>query len=285
MISLARDANQREKLIITDEILEHSLVITSLLDIIYDNKVLPLRQVPRVIYLLRLADKWEIPMISRLILDQLRQAFYESSHHAFDLFRIAVELRDYDLASKLIGVYDQAPNAIDEKPHMLQVGRLPAAQYDQMAPRLLTGFIKVVLDDVYSMPYAAFIALPPKVSWALLRATWFWDPTGRLPPTDMKDARRVSIAATFRHIMDPESYPDYGSTHTALEAPSGVYEPTLYFPPPPSISEEPDLWAVVDDDGSDDEDSDDGADADDSDADDGGGSDTGGSVTNGDDIV
>jgi hypothetical protein len=96
----------------------------------------------------------------------------------------------------------------------------------------------------------------------------------------MKDARRVSIAATFRHLMDPKSYPDHGSTRTALEAPSGVYEPILYFPPPPSFSEEPDLWAVVDDDDSD-EDSDDGADADDSDADDNGGR----SVPDGDGIV
>jgi hypothetical protein len=167
MISLAKDAKQREKLVLTDEILEHSLIITALLDVIYDNKVLPLRQVPRVIYLLRLADKWEIPMIRRLILDQLRQAFYESSCHAFDLFRIAVESRDYDLASRLIGQYDQAPNATDRWPHLVQVGCLPPPRHDQLAPRLPTNPRFVVLDDLQGMPYAAFIDLPPKVSWAL----------------------------------------------------------------------------------------------------------------------
>jgi hypothetical protein len=92
MMPAAIDGDHRESLVFTDDALEHSTIIEALLDIIYYHKVLSLDRATLIVYLIKLADKWDIPLVNESIKDQIKNSFYERCHHPFHLFQIAVEL-------------------------------------------------------------------------------------------------------------------------------------------------------------------------------------------------
>jgi hypothetical protein len=214
MTALASPDDQRTTLNLTDETIEHSIIIEAMLDLIYDLEVISLHRVTAVIYLINLADKWEIASIKTIIEQQVERAFYLRAHCAFGLFRIAIELEAYGLAADIIERYDQS---IDSPPR-------PPGQDRELSPRLFDerACIPCGLNDtcyiheIDTMPYSAFIQLPPKVSWALLRASWNWDPRGAHYRNRTAQSnshvrhRRKSMAMTFKHVMDPVRWPGIG---------------------------------------------------------------------------
>lgn len=213
MVPLAQSPDQRTCMPLTDETIETSSVISALLDILHDSISPPLKEVQRIAHLVTLADKWEIPLVNRLIKSEIERSFYATEEAPFDLLMVACQLGEYGLAGDIIERYADVPfrqisessrsrSEYDPSPTRTGAFRLPSQKKFRpnipQEPCVPTN----VPYRITSCEYKTFILLPKEISWALLRAEWCWDPRrSRAEGTDEFADHRTSIAETFRYIL------------------------------------------------------------------------------------
>ena len=203
-----------KRLDLTDQILEHSVVVGALLEVIYNFELPPLSEATLVLRLIDLADKWDVPMVHRIVKKTLESSWYAFHASKLDLFLIAIKLKEYRIASELMTRENVARSKDDND------GNEYPYQYDDFPPVQIVygrscrgnwddrGWTQ--LHDIASSLYRDFIRIPPHVAWALQRATVMWDhglqDSYMLMGCD--DARRLQrkkfLAENFRRIMDPK---------------------------------------------------------------------------------
>lgn len=202
MISLAQTASPSKHLVFFDRELENQSIMDALLDVIYKYELPPLYKTTTILYLIDLADKWDVKLVHRIVKKNLEASFWIAATRNFDLFLIAIKLKEYELAAAFI---DRAESAA-----MQYVPQYPIQAYDRQAPRPRKDHrIHTRLYDINTCNYEDFIQLPPRVAWALQKATLMWD-HGSVDDYKLKNcnkerlaARRKYIAQSFRRIMDP----------------------------------------------------------------------------------
>jgi hypothetical protein len=192
---------------LTDETLETSPVISAVLDILHDSIPPLLKDVHLIANLITLADKWEIPLVNRLIKSEIERSFYATEEAPFDLLMVACQLGEYSLAGDIIERYEvesfrrkvesSEPDPSKRWPYPLPRQKKFRANGPKQSPFPADVPYRITLCE-----YKTFILLPKAISWALLRAEWCWDP--RRSTAEGKDEladRRRSIAETIRYIF------------------------------------------------------------------------------------
>jgi hypothetical protein len=101
MMPAAIDGDHRESLVFTDDALEHSTIIEALLDIIYYHKVLSLDRATLIVYLIKLADKWDIPLVNESIKDQIKNSLTSAviTHSTFSRSLSSFEITAWRVGS------------------------------------------------------------------------------------------------------------------------------------------------------------------------------------------
>jgi hypothetical protein len=211
---LGPSSNTDKRLELTDEVLEHSVVAGPLLEVIYNFEVPPLNEVTQILYLIDLADKWDVPIVHKVIKKNLESSWYASSGRNFDLFLIAVKLKEYGIASEFIHrdevrslktncyYWDRYPYSYNNFP--------PVQVYGKRCDGRWNDETITQLYNIAFCCYRDFIQIPPHVAWALQRATVMWD-HGLHDGYILHDCdesrvlqRKKFIAENFRRIMDPK---------------------------------------------------------------------------------
>jgi len=129
MFDLGQSTEMVGPIVLADPTVEHSLVISALLNIIYRYQVPPLSQTAVILYLIDLATKWEMDIVHVVIRRHLEAAFFAQNVHSLGLFTIAIKLQAIDVASKVI---ELEKTMTDSRP----VGALLIRIY---RPRPMTG--------------------------------------------------------------------------------------------------------------------------------------------------
>lgn len=207
MLSLKTLSSPNEPLQLLDELLEHSTIIEALLGVIYEFELPPLYRVTTILYLIDLADKWEIGLVNKVVVKNLESAFYTSTARNFDLFLIAIKLAEHGIAARLIQ-REETGGRYDNR----ETNFPPLQIFDKMSwqAHWASNGVPMMLHDPTTWQYWDFIQLPPAVAWALQRAALMWD-HGLVDDVYLLDceperieARKKSIAEDFRRIMDPK---------------------------------------------------------------------------------
>jgi len=213
MLSLNELQNRPERLAFTDPVLEHSTTIESLLNVIYRYQLPPLQRKISILYLLDLADKWDVPVVFEVVRKHLQAAFHTIAYGQFDLFLIAIKLKDYALAAAFIPHHK--PHGWNSDDWLSDIAYGSQVHPPQVYDRRPSGWIdedgtEPMLWHIESCDYSYFIQLPPRVAWALHKATAMWD-HGLFDgywiddwDTERIERRKKSIAESFRRIMDPK---------------------------------------------------------------------------------
>lgn len=205
MLSLNELQDRPEKLIFTDILLENSALIQALLDLLYRHRLPPIYETTLLLHLIDLADKWDVQVVREVVKKHLEAAFYKSSTCLFNLFLVAVKLEDHALAAALIQ-HEESPDGLRLEGNW-KYRFLPVQTYDRQATVEEYSHLPS-LYHIESCNYTFLIQLPPRVAWALHKATIMWD-HGHVDgyrPHDWAEGtteqRKKSIAQSFRRIMD-----------------------------------------------------------------------------------
>jgi hypothetical protein len=211
--------NAGKRLELVDKLLEYGVVVGALLEVIYNFELPPLSEVTLILYLIDLAKKWDVPLVHNVIKKSLESSWYASSARNFDLFLIAVKLKEYGIASEFID-RDEVSSSTN---HYRRRDQYPYQYYD-FPPKQAYGRDGNDWDErgttrLYNIAFSQhrdFIQIPPHVAWALQRATIMWDhglhDSYRLHDCDASRLlqRKKFIAENFRRIMDPKcAYSSY----------------------------------------------------------------------------
>jgi hypothetical protein len=195
--------------VLTDPCLEHSSTVKAMLDVIYRYETPPLHKTTLILYLIDLADKWDVPLVHKVLKTKLEAAFFRTTAYNFELFLLAIKLNEIHIAAALI---ERKETADGHEHDWSSSYKLPPCRYyDRFAPGTWrdVSFIPR-LYHIESCEYHYFIQLPPKIAWALQRASMMWDHglvdgfyLTKFPP-ERQELRKKSIAEHFRRIMDPK---------------------------------------------------------------------------------
>jgi len=170
MFDLGQSTEMVGPIVLADPTMEHSLVISALLNIIYRYQVPPLSQTAVILYLIDLATKWEMDIVHVVIRRHLEAAFFAQNVHSLGLFTIAIKLQAIDVASKVIELEktmtDSRPVRRSTHPY------LPTQTYDRRGSDSTSASAYVIVDlaNITEVERLDFIQLPPKIAWALQRA-------------------------------------------------------------------------------------------------------------------
>jgi hypothetical protein len=93
MLGVAQSIDQRGPLDLTDEFVEHSLVIKATLDILYDQEITSFKDDKPYHHVIEFARKYDMSSILKTISNQLRvHATSPDKAHCLRLLRIAIDL-------------------------------------------------------------------------------------------------------------------------------------------------------------------------------------------------
>jgi len=230
MLSMDPNYLQGSPMELGDELKDHSVVYGALMDILYPSphiRLLDKYKFNVILRLIDLADLWSIEKVYRVIIEYTR---YNPRYRNFDLFLIAIKLKDYGLAASIIERDDK--DTVMERmgsdifPPLQTYGdsaigsikpfkskEAPAICREENPKRrcIRTEVTRTRLYDIKSCEYLDFIQLPPQVAWALQRATLMWDhglTDSRVLLHSASNGERIqkrkkAIAENFKRIKIP----------------------------------------------------------------------------------
>lgn len=102
MISVAKDASHRGPIELEDDVIEHSVVITSLLSILNNTKEPDIDDYKLTIHVIELALKWEMTAVLKAIRYRVRDQAMSVGSSTRRLLYCSVAARDYDTIALLI---------------------------------------------------------------------------------------------------------------------------------------------------------------------------------------
>jgi len=183
MISLAQSRKQRDAIVLTDQWMECSRVVKRALGIIWTLEVgaLDSYNTNTLLYVLDFAEKWDIPMIPKLMIKEIRRWLKLSQCPAFDLLQLSLKLKSNELSAEVIGTkLRQSWQANRKYTALSQPASLDRALDVVLLPNYRSEIIPSYHDpghpsdgdtfDFGIMPHSFFLQLPPTVVWAMLRA-------------------------------------------------------------------------------------------------------------------
>jgi hypothetical protein len=88
MFSLIQSDIQRDPIMYTDPINERSSVIRGLLDLTHDLEIKTFDDLPTILALIEHGDKWEIPMVRKIIRQELQGRSHEKHERTASLFTV-----------------------------------------------------------------------------------------------------------------------------------------------------------------------------------------------------
>lgn len=203
MFSLAQNDAQRDSIILTDSVIEHSAVVRYLLDIIHDLEVDTFADADTCLHAIDLADKWDMPDFRKVILQTLRGIFYENTEIGGDYFInfvVAIRLQEYKLASSIVKHSEMAWTGKPGNPISISdtTERTSPPIWKSCAePHSKLDYAGTAKKDMFDMQYCSYrdaLRLPPTVVWVLSRAA-----------TKSREEKgsfdRIFVAATFLKLM------------------------------------------------------------------------------------
>jgi len=180
MINMAQLGTQRDPINLTDNYVEHSLVVHAILDIIYDREILSFKDDNIYHYVIEFARKWDIPTVLRTISKELLVHTHSLNmeKHLIKHLRLALDLGESDLITTIIksqkrqtwmaagsGGFDLEEN--DALPLPPKFPTLPIPTLNGTTRQYLEG---AQAFDLGGWPYSSFATLPTPFVWAMLRA-------------------------------------------------------------------------------------------------------------------
>ena len=176
MIGIAHSVAQRDPIDLTDEFVEMSPVVKAVLDILYDQEVSSFSDCRLYHHVIEFARKYDMAIVLKTISKEIRvHATSPGRGHILRLFRIAIDLGDYDL---MTAVYKS--NGSHAWPKHVNTGLTKSVslfpdKHLTLPEPLIQGFTKEYVPrakafELGGWPYLAFAALPTPLAWAMLRA-------------------------------------------------------------------------------------------------------------------
>lgn len=231
MLSMDPNYLQGSPMELGDELKDHSIIYGALMDVLYPTphtRLLDLHKINVILYLIDLAELWSIEKVYRVIIEDIK---YEQLYRNFDLFLIAIKLKDYKLAASIIerdenDIYFKRLGS-DIFPPLQIYGSSAIGSIKPFKPKEAPAISRednpkrrrcfrpevshTRLYDIKSCEYLDFIQLPPPVAWALQRATLMWDhgltdPSVLLSSSGASERiqqRKKDVAENFKRIMIP----------------------------------------------------------------------------------
>jgi hypothetical protein len=177
MIGIAQSNSQRDPIDLTDTFVEMSLVVKAALDILYDQEVVSFKDDRLYHHVIEFARKYDMGIILKTISKEIRvhATSLDKSHHVLRLFRVAIDLGEYELITAIVrakGNYAWPKPVKDQIP---ELGSLFPSKTLSLPKPFITGSAKEYVPgakafDLGGWPYSTFAALPTPLAWALLRA-------------------------------------------------------------------------------------------------------------------
>jgi hypothetical protein len=237
MLGVAQSIDQRGPLDLTDEFVEHSLVIKATLDVLYDQEITSFKDDKLYHHVIEFARKYDMSSILKTISNQLRvHATSPDKAHCLRLLRIAIDLGECDLMTAIVratcGHVWPTYEKPDPSPFQFGLGRrsdtkptpLPKKRDDRSifptkglslpSPNVSTASKEYIEGgkafDLGTWPYPEFAALPPPLAWALLRAE-------QLASKEYSHQRTEAFGRELQNVLDSmcESSPPYGLASVA----------------------------------------------------------------------
>jgi len=176
MLGIAQAITQRDPITMTDPHVELSIVIKATLDILYDREVHSFSDDSLYQHVLEFARKWDMPIIIKTILKELRVHATSSKMDTTinSMFRLTLDIGDHDAIVSLVKACQGRvwTNRLDTSSGDSRFRSRRKLIFDQPSynnetERYLKGSS---FYESGSWPYSKFAALPPPIVWAILRA-------------------------------------------------------------------------------------------------------------------
>ena len=177
MLGIAQSNFQRDPIDLTDTFVELSLVVKAVLDILYDQEMISFKDDKLYHHVIEFARKYDMGIILKTISKEVRvhATSPDKGHDVLGLFRVAIDLGDYDLMAAIVrakGSYAWPKSTKDQVP---ELGSLFPSKNLALPKPLITGSSKEYVPgakafDIGGWPYSTFAALPTPLAWAILRA-------------------------------------------------------------------------------------------------------------------
>lgn len=167
-------ATQTDPIYLTDEKLEREVVLSKLLDVVYDMDTSVIN-FDCAFAVLDLAEKWEFDHVRELI--RLALSHYKSKEHMFHRFHISIRLKDPDSMSGFIerehSTKWTTEPGLGTTSERLSRKRFYQQAHEKPAPGLLDADFAAGgrTFEAGTWSYGDFLLTSPTVLWALLRAT------------------------------------------------------------------------------------------------------------------
>jgi hypothetical protein len=103
MAGMAQDRSQKGPLELTDEYVEHSLVIEAALDVLYNQEVASFKDDKLYHHVIEFGRKYDMSIITKTISNQLRvHATSSTKGNVLPLLRVAIYLSECDLMTAIV---------------------------------------------------------------------------------------------------------------------------------------------------------------------------------------
>lgn len=179
---MAQNPSQRSPIVLTDQWVECSRVVKRVLDIIYTLDVGDLDEsnTNTLLYALDFAKKWDIFLISELMIKDIGMATTFPQCPAFELLQLSLKLDHNDLAKAVFAAecrdsWSRPSDQVfySEMASLDGEGDLELPANYQSENVISFSSQNSYVGDIFdfgSMPHQCFIQLPPTVIWIILRA-------------------------------------------------------------------------------------------------------------------
>jgi len=177
LLSIAQSPSQRDPIILTDLLIEHSWILESLLDAVYELEVTCLNDYRRARAVVDLAEKWCFGHVVKLIKQHFQLGKCDGSGMSSERLAFALALKDQVQANACLEAWHASRWSAGEaavRPGDLGI-LLRASEpylYDEPVPDLL-GYSTIIGAEIFDLgtwDYRLFLQLRPSAIWAILRA-------------------------------------------------------------------------------------------------------------------
>lgn len=175
--SIAQSPSQRDPIILTDLLIEHSWILESLLDAVYELEVTCLNDYRRARAVVDLAEKWCFGHVLKLIKQHFEHGKCNGSRLSSDRLAFALVLKDQSQANACVEAWRARRWGVGKaavRPGDLEALFKASEPYLYDEPvRYLLGHNAIVgaqSFDLGTWGYRKFLQLRPSVVWAILRA-------------------------------------------------------------------------------------------------------------------
>jgi hypothetical protein len=166
----------------TDSILKQISEIRGLVGLKLDLEMKTFDDLPTILALIELGDKWDVPIFRKIIRQELRGRLHEKYERTASLFIVATKLHDIRVMVHLTSQYEgewekksfqnvkpyesQNPNTLHAAPGLQFYGAPSISGSSSNGPNLATTLFQLEICG-----YQDFLQIPPSVVWAMLRST------------------------------------------------------------------------------------------------------------------